>query len=52
MIKTWTDDAWADYMYWHDQNDKRTIKRINQLIQAIDRDPYKASENLSHLDMR
>ena len=41
MIKTWTDDAWADYMYWHDQNDKRTIKRINQLIQAIDRDPYK-----------
>lgn len=28
-------------MYWHDQNDKRTIKRINQLIQAIDRDPYK-----------
>ena len=40
MIKTWTDDAWDDYMYWHQQNDKRTIKRINKLVEDIDRHPF------------
>ncbi|TLF38919.1 Txe/YoeB family addiction module toxin [Lacticaseibacillus zeae] len=40
MNKTWTDNGWNEYMYWHDQSDKRTIKKINKLIQAIDRHPY------------
>lgn len=40
MIKAWTDDAWDDYMYWHQQNDKRTIKRINKLVEDIDRHPF------------
>ena len=40
MVKAWTDDAWADYMYWHKQNDKQTIKRINKLIGDIDRHPF------------
>jgi toxin YoeB len=34
--KTWSDDAWEDYLYWQGQ-DKKTIKRINALIKDIDR---------------
>jgi toxin YoeB len=39
MIKKFTDEAWADYQYWID-NDKKQLKRINQLIKDIDRNPY------------
>ena len=39
-IKAWSDDAWADYMYWYDQGDKATIKKINRLIKDIDRNPF------------
>ncbi|MCI5950404.1 MAG: Txe/YoeB family addiction module toxin [Parolsenella sp.] len=38
MIKAWTSDAWADYVWWQSQ-DKKTLKRINQLIKEIERDP-------------
>jgi toxin YoeB len=34
--KIWSDDAWADYLYWQSQN-KKTLKRINMLIQDIER---------------
>ena len=30
MNKLWTDDGWADYLYWQSQ-DKKTLKRINEL---------------------
>jgi len=30
--------AWEDYLWWQTQ-DKRTLKKINRLIQAIRRDP-------------
>lgn len=36
MNKLWTDDAWEDYVYWSTQ-DKKTLKRINQLLKDIDR---------------
>jgi len=36
MNKLWTDDGWADYLYWQSQ-DKRTLKRINELIKDIER---------------
>ena len=32
-------DAWSAYLYWQDQ-DKRTLKRLNQLITAAARDPF------------
>ena len=32
-------EGWDDYLYWHTQ-DKKTIKRIHQLIQDIDRNGY------------
>jgi len=39
MIKVWQDDAWKDYLYWQTQ-DKKTLKRINQLIKDIERNGY------------
>ena len=36
MIKSWSDLAWEDYLYLQVQ-DKKTLKRINLLIQDIDR---------------
>ena len=35
MKINFTEIAWSDYIYWQKQ-DKKTIKRINQLIQDID----------------
>lgn len=34
--KIWSDAAWEDYLYWQTQ-DKKTLKRINQLIKDIER---------------
>lgn len=34
-----TEDAWADYVYWQTQ-DKKVLKRINQLLQDIERNGY------------
>ncbi|OCN03321.1 addiction module protein [Clostridium sp. W14A] len=34
-----TADAWEDYLYWQSQ-DKRTLKRVNQLIRDIERNGY------------
>ena len=36
MKLIWYDKAWDDYLYWQTQ-DKRTLKRINELIKDIDR---------------
>ena len=36
MDKIWQDAAWADYLYWQTQ-DKKTLKKINRLLQSIDR---------------
>ncbi len=39
MQKAWTDDAWEDYLYWQTQ-DKKTLKRINNILKDIDRQPF------------
>lgn len=36
MNKIWTDEAWNDYIYWQGQ-DKKTLKKINQLLKDIER---------------
>ena len=36
MKKLWQDDAWEEYLYWQVQ-DKKTLKRINALVQDIER---------------
>lgn len=35
----WTDEAWDDYIYWQGQ-DKKTLKRVNKLIEATMREPF------------
>lgn len=39
MNELWQDQAWADYQYWFTQ-DKKTLRRINDLIKDIDRGGY------------
>lgn len=39
MPKLWSDDAWEDYLWWQSQ-DKRTLKRINKLVEDAQRNPY------------
>jgi toxin YoeB len=34
----WTGEAWSDYLYWQGQ-DKKTLKRINKLIDETLRNP-------------
>jgi toxin YoeB len=49
----WTDAAWVDYVYWQGQ-DRKTLKRINMLINEVRRSPFEGigkpeplKENLS-----
>ena len=35
----WEDRAWEDYLYWQSQ-DRKTLKRINALIEAMKRNPF------------
>ncbi len=39
MKYVFVDESWEDYLYWQ-QTDKKILKRINQLIKAIVREPY------------
>lgn len=34
-----TDESWSDYIYWQTQ-DKKTLKRINDLIKDAQREPF------------
>ncbi|MEH6396130.1 Txe/YoeB family addiction module toxin [Pseudoalteromonas sp.] len=52
-LLSWTDDAWTDYLFWQTQ-DKKTLKRINKLINDVKRSPFEGigkpeplKENLS-----
>ena len=55
MHKDFSDDAWSDYTYWIMQ-DKKTLKKINQLLADIERNgndgighPEPLKENLNSL---
>ena len=39
MWLSWSESAWSDYLYWQTQ-DKRTLKRINELIRDMQRSPF------------
>ena len=39
MKPVFSDQAWDDYLYWQ-QQDKRIVKRINELIEASMREPF------------
>lgn len=49
----WDKNGWSDYLYWQSQ-DKKTLKRINRLIQDVLTNPFEGigkpeplKENLS-----
>lgn len=55
MPLLWDDDAWKEYLSWLDE-DKKTLKKINKLIDDIQRNGYDGigkpealKENLSGL---
>jgi len=57
-LLAWTPEAWKDYLYWQHQ-DKKTLKRINKLIDATLRSPFEGigkpealKENLSGFHSR
>jgi len=39
MKKVWHDSAWSDYLSWQTE-DRKTLRRINQLILDIERNGY------------
>lgn len=46
----WSEEAWEDYLYWQD-TDKKTVKKINELIKDASRTPFEGKgkpEALKH----
>lgn len=39
MTLSFTQRGWDDYQHWI-RNDKRILRRINELIKAVQRDPF------------
>ena len=39
MRLLWHENGWDDYLWWQTQ-DKKTLKRINALINDIQRNPF------------
>lgn len=39
MKLVFADQAWEDYLHWQKQ-DRKTLERINRLIQEVMRDPF------------
>jgi toxin YoeB len=39
MKLVFVEESWEDYLYWQ-KTDKKKLKRINELIRAITRDPF------------
>jgi toxin YoeB len=35
----WSEKSWDDYLYWQN-TDKQLVKKINQFIKDIQRDPF------------
>ncbi len=48
MKPVFSDQAWDDYLYWQ-QQDKRIVKRINELIEASMREPFSGIGKLEPL---
>lgn len=44
MLLSWTQHGWDDYLFWQ-QNDRRTLKRLNVLIKDMMRCPFEGIGN-------
>ena len=42
MNKVFTENGWSDYVYWQTE-DRKTLKKINKLLENIDRNGYKCT---------
>ena len=54
MKLKFTETGWADYLYWQ-ETDKRMLRRINRLIEDIERNGYSGNngddaENVFHIN--
>lgn len=50
MMLAWSKHAWQDCLYWQ-KTDKKTLKRINDLIKEVERQPFEgigSPEPLKH----
>mgnify|MGYP002277031678 FL=1 len=43
---SFSEDAWKDYLYWQLQ-DKKTLKKINELLKEIQRTPFSGKGHYS-----
>lgn len=48
MKLVFSEHAWEDYLYWQ-KTDKKILKRINELIQDIQRNKYEGKGKPEHL---
>lgn len=48
MKLLWEERAWNEYCYWQSQ-DKKTLKKINELIKDIQRNSYEGIGKPEHL---
>lgn len=39
MILAWTENGWADYLYWQ-QNDRSMLEKVNTLLKDARRAPF------------
>jgi len=50
-----TEEGWSDYLYWQEQ-DRKTLRKINKLLQSISRDGALNGEGkpekLKHIEER
>jgi toxin YoeB len=42
MRVSFTDSAWVDYLHWQ-ENDRKLLKRINNIIKEITRTPFEGT---------
>ena len=42
MRVLFTPEGWADYLFWQEQ-DRATLRRINELIRDVQRDPFRGT---------
>ena len=42
MKRLWHDKAWDEYLYWQTQ-DKKTLRKINRLLEDINRHGYEST---------
>ena len=48
MNISFTENAWEDYLYWQ-KMDKKIVKRVNELLKDIKRNPFEGQIGRAHV---